>query len=462
MNRHSLFTISTIAIILAAFAFLSAPAHAADAITVTSSTFTNNFPTQLVFQLEAQSNAKITQAALLVQVVQCVSSRYIPTFSPDTKISATYKWDLGQNYLPPGTVGQYWWVLQDGAGNQLETPKQSFTVEDPNHTWQKLSNNQLALYWYSGGQDFGQALFNRGVQAISFLQQNIGVTLDQQVRMHIYASHGDLMKALSVGAQEWTGGQDFPEYSVVLIGVPTSELDWGLGATAHELTHQVVHHAIQNGCSSLGSLSLPPLMDEGLAVYNQDPGKPDPQFTGPLSQAIASNTLIPLHQLLSEFPADPNAANLSYGESWSFVDFLMRHYGQAKMGDFLKAVKAGGTIDDLFMKVYGLNLTGLEQEWRKDIGAQALVVPTVNSSTPTPFPTYGLSTADTPVPNSGAATATAPAVAVNATPAPPAAGAPSSPASPVSNLCGGVFGFIALGIFGAAWWQRKGRRRLGD
>jgi hypothetical protein len=432
------------------FALAALPARADNAITVNSSNFTNSFPDHFTFQLNAQSTASISQVALVVQVGQCVSNRYIPDFTPGTQVQATYTWDLKKNYMPPGVSGQYWWTLQDSAGNQLETPKQSFRVDDPTHQWQNISNDQLALYWYSGTRDFAQALFDRGVQAIGTLQEGFNVKLDHQVQIFIYGSHSDLLKALSVGAQEWTGGQDFPEYSIVVIDVEPSNLDWGLGATAHELTHQVVHRAVSNGCSTLGSLSLPPLMDEGLAVYNQDPGSPDPQFEPALKRAIQNNTLIPLRTLTSSFPADPQAANLSYGESWSFVDFLIRRYGKEKLGQWLAAAKAGGYYDDLFRQVYGLDLDGLEVEWRKDIGAPPRVIPTRDASKPTPFPTFGLSTDETPTPGAANPTATSQAVAVNVTPPPaqPTSAPPSAPSNSINLSCGGALGLIVLGLVG--------------
>jgi hypothetical protein len=441
-------------VVLTSLAF-AAPIQADSPITVMSNQFTNKFPTSLIYDLGAQSSAKITQVALVVQVGDCVSNRFLPDFTPGSQVKATYTWDMKKNYMPPGTTGQFWWTIQDDAGNQLTSTKQPFRVDDPGHTWQKLSNDQLALYWYTGGADFGKSLYDRGVKAIEFLQQQFSVKLDQQVQIFIYGSHSDLLKSLAVGAQEWTGGQDFPEYSIVLIGIAPTELDWGLGATAHELTHQVVHRAIQNGCSSLGSVSLPPLMDEGLAVYNENPGTADSQFTVAVKRAIQNNTLIPIRSLTSAFPADSSMANLSYGESWSFVDFLIRHFGKDKMGQFLTAVKAGGTIDDLMQKVYSLDLDGLEVEWRKDIGAQPRAIPTRNTSAPTPFPTFGLSTGDTPVASAPSVTATPQSVAVNATPVPRPTTVPSAPVNPVTNLCGGGFSFIALGIFGVAVWKRK-------
>jgi hypothetical protein len=455
MQRFVTFLMLLIVMVSVTSLAVAVPIQADSPITVTSNHFTDKFPTSLVYDLGVQSSAKITQVALVVQVGDCVSNRYLPDFKPGNQVQATYTWDMQKNYMPPGTTGQFWWTIQDDAGNQLQSTKQPFRVDDPAFTWQKLSNDQLALYWYTGGADFGKALYDRGVKAIDFLQQQFAVKLDQQVQIFIYGNHSDLLKSLAVGAQEWTGGQDFPEYSIVLIGIAPTELDWGLGATAHELTHQVVHRAIQNGCSSLGSVSLPPLMDEGLAVYNENPGTADPQFTLAVRRAIQNNTIIPLRSLTSSFPADSNLANLSYGESWSFVDFLIRHYGNDKMGQFLTAVKAGGTIDDLMMKTYNLDLDGLEVEWRKDIGAQPRAIPTRNTSAPTAFPTFGLSTENTPIAGAASATATPQSVAVNATPVPPPTSVPSAPANPVTNLCGGGFSFIALGILGVVLWKRK-------
>lgn len=443
----------------------TAPVTAQGPITVTSNKFTNNFRRNLLFQLEAQSSAKISQVALFVQITGLsATTRQVPDFNPDTKISATYTWNLVQNYIPPGSSGQYWWTIQDSSGNSLTTDKQAFRVDDPAYKWQKLSNDKLALYWYQGGDSFGKALFDKANQSIAFLQQDTGVTVDQQVSILIYASHDDLMQALAVGSQEWTGGQNFPDYGVVVIGVEPSNLDWGLGATTHELTHQVIHQKVRG---PLGDLSLTRWMDEGLAVYYENPGKVDVQFQGPLRRAIQNDTLMPLRSL-SSFPADPAAANLAYGESWSVVDFIIRRYGKEKLAALLQEFKAGGYYDDVFMNVLGVDTDGLESAWRQDIGAKPRVVPTRSNAQPTAFPTYSLSTdlgsssstssgASSSASSSAASsapTATPKPVAVNATPPPVAPGVPpgdtgKSPANPLPTLCGGIFGVVVLGLFGA-------------
>lgn len=451
-----------LAFVFAALVF-ARPARAQDAITVTSNTFESRFPQNLFFKLDAQSSSKINQIALVVQIEGMSStSRYNADFAPDTKVQASYNWKIKEgNYVPPGVYGQYWWSIQDDAGNQLQTPKQAFRVDDPTHKWNKLSNDQLALYWYAGGQSFGQALFDKGVQAMQLLQKDTGVTVDHLIQIFIYGDRTDFFDALEPGATEWTGGRAFPEYSLVLINVEPSNLTWGLGATTHELTHQVIHQKIKG---PLGDLSMPHWMDEGLAVYYENPGQVDAQFSVPLKRAAQTDNLLPVRSLSGTFPADPSAANLAYGESWSVVDFIIRHYGRDKLAELLQNFKAGGFYDDVFQKVLGVDTDTLENEWRKDIGAKTRVVATRSNLAPTAFPTFGLSTDMTPVSPAAvtstmvvaSATATPQAVAVNATPVRPSGSAPDSSApSPLGNLCGGAFGIVALGIFGAVVRQRR-------
>ncbi len=439
-------------ILLATALLIVSPAHAQGPITVSANNFTSNFPSQLVFQLEAQSSSKITDVALITQIDNIPSSgRQLPQFTSDNQVKVRYEWSLSRNYVPPGVSGQYWWTIRDSAGNNLETPKQPFRVEDTSHAWKKLSNEQLALNWYSGGDSFGKALFDNGVASMKQLQQDTSVTVDRQIQVWIYASRTDFFRALEPGATEWTGGRAYPEHAIVMINVEPNQLEWGKGATAHELTHQVIHQKIR---SPLGGLSMPHWVDEGLAVYYEGtPGQVDPQFSGPLSSAIRNDTLVPVRSLTGSFPADSRAAELAYGESWSVVDFIFRHYGKEKMAQLLQGFKTGGFYDDIFKQVLGVDTDGLEAEWRKDVGAKPRAVPTRGVSQPTAFPTFGLSTDGST--GTQSATATPGAVAAQATKAPQPTAAARSPANPLTTFCGGAFGLIALGLFGA---MKIGRR----
>ncbi len=375
----------------------TAPVYSENGISVSLNKFANAFPKNLVFELEAQSSNKITEVALLTQIDQIPSSgRQLPEFTSDSKVNVKYEWNLARNYLPPGVSGQSWWVVRDGSGNQLQTPKQPFRVDDSSHQWKMAANDKLALYWYAGGDAFGQALFDRAIESMKSLAQDTCVIGDRQIQIWIYGSRADFFRSLELGATEWTGGRAYPDHAIVMINVEPNQLEWGKGATAHELTHQVIHQKIQ---SPLGGLSMPHWVDEGLAVYFEGtPGQVDPQFSGPLNNAIRNDTLAPVRSLTGSFPADSRAAELAYGESWSVVDFIFRHFGRGKMAELLQAFKTGGFYDDIFKQVLGVDTDGLEAEWRKDVGAKPRAVSTRSATTPTAFPTFSLSTDATPTP----------------------------------------------------------------
>lgn len=437
-----------------AYAVSVLPVSAEDVIVVVSSKFTNNFRRSLQFQLEAtDSAAKIIQADLVVQMDGSSSGdRLTPSLIPDNRVQVSYDWNLLQRYLPPGATGQFWWLIEDSAGNKKQTAKQPFRVEDSKYQWKKISNASLAVYWYSGSDNFGKALFERGVEAMDYLQKDTGVAVDRQVQVWIYGTRNDFFGSLEPGAREWTGGRAFPDFSIIMINIEPSNLEWGKDAMAHELTHLVIHQKIR---SPLGDLSMPHWLDEGLAMYYETvPGSLDSQFAVPLRRAIQNDALLTLRSIADRFGSDSQVANLAYAESFSVVDFIFRHYGKDKMAQLLQAFKTSGFYDDIFRKVLGVDTDGLEGEWRKDVGAKPRAMVTRAVTTPTAFPTFSLSTDSNPPPTTSAKqTTTRESVAQNATPVPPAPTSESrpiaSPSDPVTSLCGGVFGFIALGLFGA-------------
>lgn len=432
---------------------LAAPAFAAEPITITSNKFVNNFRQNLKFQLDAASTAKITQIALFIQIDGVpASARQLPEFTADKQVSATYEWNLLRNYLPPGVTGKFWWTVEDEAGSKLTTDKQSFRVEDTSKQWKKLSNEKLALFWYNGGDSFGKALFDRGIEAMKFLEQDTGVIIDTQIQTYIYGNRADFRNALSVGAQEWTGGQAFPDYSIVLINIEPTALEWGKRAMVHELTHQVIHQKIRG---PLGDLSMPRWMDEGLAMYYETyPDPLDSQFARPLQRAIQNDTVVALRTLSGSFPADSNAANLAYAQSYAAVDFIYRKYGKDKMATLLQEFKKGGNYDDILKKVIGIDTDSLDNAWRQDVGLKPRVVATRALPQAGAIPTIGLSTDySTPVPGAPA-TATSPRVSQNVTPVPASPSAAGGSGTTI-QICSASFLVFAVGFLGMGLSRRR-------
>ncbi len=319
------------------------------------------FPAILNFRLAAESNADITDVRLHYTVqqesfAQVTSEAYIGVV-PGTAVNVQWPLDMRRiGGLPPGTGVEYWWTVRDASGGEVETAPVQVSFNDDRYSWQSLTEGELTIYWYGETQSFAGEVMSTAQQALARLIETTGAYLRKPARMYIYSSSRDLQGAM-IFPQEWTGGVTFTRYNAIAIGIAPSNLVWGKGAITHELTHLVIGQMTINPYSG-----LPVWLDEGLAMYSE--GLLDPSFTAALQVAIKGNSLISVRSLSSPFSAYPDKAILSYGESFSLVDFLIASYGQGKMLELLNTFAGGSTYDGAFVKVYGFDMDGLNTLWR--------------------------------------------------------------------------------------------------
>lgn len=345
-------------------------AKAQDPIQIINQDWEASFRDHLTFTLSAESTAEITQADLFYRVVgQIASSRNQAEFTPGTSIEAQFKIDQvnPSNYFPPGAELEYWWKIADSAGNELTTEKETITYNDDRFDWKSLQNERLTLYWYEGSDSFGKSLFERANEALDTLGTDIGITLDDPIKIFIYANHQDLLSALSLTAQEWTGGVAYTEYGVVVIGINPSQLSWGLNAMTHEMSHLVIHQATDNPFSG-----LPTWLDEGIAVYNENRDELDQDFRQVFEHAVATNQLMTLRTLSSPFPSDPLLANLAYGQSGATVKFIVDTYGSDAMAKLLSIFSEGAIYDEALQQALGVDTDGLDNAFRISLGLPPL------------------------------------------------------------------------------------------
>jgi len=344
-------------------------------IRVESSQHQIQFRDHILFQLVVEGEAAIAEIILFYQVAdQPAVNHASPQFNPNTQVEAEYTWDLTNGALPPGVQVTYWWKIADREGHTLETEPRSLLYTDERYDWHTLSSERLALYWYRGDEDFGQALFDKAMETLAMLGRDAGVTVTHQVKVFIYGSHSDLLGAIAEGAKEWTGGQAFPEMGVVVIGVSPANLAWGQRAVAHELSHLVVHQMVD---TPLGD--LPRWLDEGLAMYAE--GELEPSYRRALDRAIREDQLITVRSLSSSFPTDSELAHLSYAQSYSLVEFILEEYGREKMAHLLQVFAEGAYYDDAVQQVLGLDSGGLDAAWREWVGTKI-----VSQKQPTSLP----------------------------------------------------------------------------
>ncbi len=406
---------------------LPAVAAAQGTIRVTNQKIDTVFRDHITFNITVDGDNKISAARLFYNVAgQIATARGDAKFDPATHVEASFTIDQTKDYMPPGTELQYWWQITDETGQSLKTDKQTLSYMDDRHPWQKLSNDRLTLYWYDGGQSLGQSLFDQANKTLDAIEKDTGVTVKLPIKIFIYGNYNDLHDAIAVGSQEWTGGQAFTDQGSVVIGVSPDNLDYGLIATPHELTHLVIHQATKNPFGD-----IPTWLDEGLAVYfsgELDASGMGYDDRGRVAEAAKAGQLMTLQTLSSSFPADPNQVTLAYAESGVVVEFIIKHYGKDAMFKLLDTFHQGSTYDDALKQAFGVDMHGLDNAWRQSLGA-----PLLPSSSTQATPASGAQA----TPASAAPTAVAAATPASA-----------APGSPLCCLGGSLPGVAVVVLFG--------------
>ena len=350
-------------------------------ITVLASDVEIDFPRQAVFTLEAESSTDIVDVRLCYRVDKMkyaeVVSEAWADFTRATRIDARWVWDMRQASLPPGAEVTYWWVIEDAAGNRLETSFEIMRFDDGRYVWQSLTSSgflaesqisqgdELTIFWYEGDSPFARALMDVCEEGLARLTEDIGTSPQRPIRIYVYASTSDLQGAM-IFPYEWTGGVAFPEFSTIAIGISPAALTWGKRALVHELTHLVVYQA------TFGPYGrLPTWLDEGLATYNE--GELAASLRSCLESAILEDRLISVRSLSSPFSAETEKACLSYAQSYSLVEYLLDSYGQDKMLELLTLFRQGNTHDEALTEVYGFDTDGLDANWRATLSARTVI-----------------------------------------------------------------------------------------
>ena len=130
---------------------------------------------------------------------------------------------------------------------------------------------------------------------------------------------------------------------------------------AHELCHLLLHRNIEDP-------ALPRWLDEGIAQWVG--GGMDILDTGEkdvLKQAVLAGNLLRLSDISLHFPEQSRALRLSYEESRSLVEFIVREYGTGKLLSILEGLHDGKTIEQAVSENLQVGLATLEGNWRNSL-----------------------------------------------------------------------------------------------
>jgi hypothetical protein len=366
MSRRILLLLLTLALLVTAIFSATLPAHAQGTITVSNDQPKIEFPDRLTFQADFKNDRPIEKVVLEYGVDQwtcgTVIAKAFPDITPGKDVSAEWVWEMKQSgSQPPGSKIWWRWHITDDQGKEIVTNRKEMVWLDDQHDWQTVSGDNINLHWYDGGPSFGPELHQSAVKSLADLANVTGLHTNKPIDLYIYSNTQDLKDAM-LYEPSWIGGRAYPDHNIVVIGISPDQIDWGKRTEAHELTHVLVG---QLTFSCLGE--MPTWLSEGLAMYGE--GGPETDEQALFDKALKDNTLLPVRSLSGGFSEEFDKASVSYAQSYSLVQFLIKQGGQDKMTALLRTLRDGSTVDAALQQVYGFDIEGFEDAWRADIGA---------------------------------------------------------------------------------------------
>jgi hypothetical protein len=341
---------------------VSPVASAQSAIEVTATNVVNSFPEEVVFRLSAYSQATIEEVTLHYQILPDGVKAYgRPDLTPAERVQVDFYLkanDPPRSYLAPGAQIDYFWEIEDSAGNKLTTEPATFVYEDIRFSWESVSDGNLTVYWYAGSSSSAVSSLEVARDTLDEMSGLLGVTVNYPVKVWIYDSYQDMLPALvrrsEAHAQRVVvAGERVSSDTILMQGEGDDD------TLRHELTHIVTHVA---GEGPYGS--LPAWLDEGTAMYGQS--EPGEGFTSALDNAVERDSLLSVRSMTAP-TGDASKVTLFYGQAWSLVDFLIETHGLAKFAELYAIFKDGSTVDKALLKVYGFDQGGLEDAWRASL-----------------------------------------------------------------------------------------------
>ena len=173
-------------------------------ITASNAKVESSFANYIRYSITLKSDSNITGASVYAKyntgdnVVSTLRGK--ADITPSKMVTAVFTRTLQRGDLVPGIDIDYYWQVDNAAGQTLKTDPAKYTYLDDRFAFQSLSKStgkgQLTLYWYGSSQSYGQQRLDVAVSAIQKLQTQIGVELQTNANVFLYRTREDMLAAL--------------------------------------------------------------------------------------------------------------------------------------------------------------------------------------------------------------------------------------------------------------------------
>lgn len=342
-------------------------AKMASPIRILSSSHDVNFPEDVVFSMEAESDSPITEVRLFYSLENRPVQVYgYPEFEPDNRVTAEFSVKTGgSSYIPTGVDIEYFYRITDSGGNTLETDRFSFAYRDPRYEWREMTRGDLTVLFHNLSQESVERVVDDVVGQLEAVRDMFGVTEPVPMKAVVVNGALEAQRAFPFTSNAATqshlyGGFAFGEYGLfVMQGLSGNTM-------VHEATHLLLDAAIDSPLAR-----VPAWLNEGLATYFEESGS---RRGVTVTRAERSNDLLSLRNMGNQ-PGRPREVGIFYAQAWSTVNFMVDAYGPDKMSELIATINDGNRIDEAVSKTYGVTVDELEQLWKADLRGQPVILP---------------------------------------------------------------------------------------
>ena len=264
-------------------------------------------------------------------------------------------------YVPPASKIEYYFEIFFKDGSTYRTEIKNDILLDSRFEWDLVQGDIVDVYFHGPVSRRAKNVLEACDKSVNDISNLLGVDTNKRISLVMYNNYSEMFDVVVKKSQTQAGsliteGQAFSTENIVIVDGGARS---ALGVATHEITHIIVSRATKDSY-----VGVPLWLNEGLAEYGnieQDSG-----YDRYLEWAVDTNRLFPFSSL-NRFPGNPNLTLVAYGQSKSFIEFLVKEYPKENMKNLMKEISGRKSIDDSFISSYGKNLNDLESEWKSTL-----------------------------------------------------------------------------------------------
>ena len=347
-------------IIIFSFNFVENIYISADQEIVKDFNVTSEIPGGIRFKIELFNNSDIEdiQVKFKIEGRKSYQYEYLKLSKDNLVIEHYFSTLQSSRYMPPGSQIEYYFEIFYKDGSSVKTDKKKDVLLDSRFEWDKVSGKVVDVYFHGPVSRRAKNILNACEESVNDISELLGVDSNNRIALVMYNNYSEMFDVVVKKSQTQAGsliteGQAFATENVVIMDGGSRS---SLGVATHEITHIIVARATKDSY-----LGVPLWLNEGLAEYGNI--EPDSGYDRYLEWAVDTNRVFPFSSL-NRFPGNPNLTLVAYGQSKSFIEFLVSKYPKENMKNLMKEISSRKSIDESFSSSYGKNLIELEEEWR--------------------------------------------------------------------------------------------------